>query len=71
MSIKRYLGRQTLARMLEISTTRVTQLKLQPDILLEGAPGWLPATAERIKRDREAKRAARRRGEGPASVATA
>lgn len=72
MSIPRYLGRQSLARLLEISTTRVTQLNLQPDILLDGSPGWLPKTAERIKRDREARRAMRRRGTRPAeSKATA
>ncbi len=53
MSIKKYLGRQGLARYLEISTTRVTQIDPKPNILLDGAPGWLPETAARLKRKRE------------------
>jgi hypothetical protein len=70
MSIPRYLGRQGLARFLEISTTRVAQIDPPPDFLLDGAPGWLPETAAQLKRDREVRRA-KRRGELTDSVATA
>jgi hypothetical protein len=69
MAIPKYLNRQELARYLEISTTRVAQIGPKPDILLGDAPGWLPETAARIKRDREGRRS-RRRGE-QASEATA
>jgi len=56
MAIPRFIGRNGLALFLGVSATRVDQLKVPPDAIVDGRPAWLPETAKRVKAERDARR---------------
>jgi hypothetical protein len=67
--VQRFIGRGGLAIFLEISATRVDQLKVPPDAIIDGRPAWSPETATRVKAERAARRRKRRGASQPEAVA--
>jgi hypothetical protein len=68
MAILRFYGRGALARFLGVSEVRISQINPAPDAFVDGRPVWLPATAARLKAEREARRAERSKKPGAAAV---
>jgi hypothetical protein len=58
-TLPRFYGPAGLARFLGVSDTRVRQIKPAPDALLDGRPVWSQETANRLKRERDARASAR------------
>ena len=56
MKVQLLLGCGALARRLGVTETRVRQMKIPPDALVDGRSAWTEETAERVRAQREARR---------------